>query len=511
MADQRLSLYSKKGNLLDRVQASFTFTEAINDFGNGDFTMAISDPKCTENNLSFGDYMLFEHARLGAWGGVMAPQNGQDWNDDKTITTRGFSAEFQFWRRRAPLHDLDFNDAGAVQGTDGAILKKLIRYANAEEDALLRPGKIFMGGETRRMKLRYAILGDLVSKIIERSEMEFWCTPYLEGKLLRFAVNLMPRRGRDLGYVLRERINLERPSGVHHRRDGEMVNDALVLAEGGDAPLKPTGERVHKTSRQKYGLWQGLDSVEGGSEAEAQSRANAIINETGLPQEKDKIVAIESSESHDTFRFVGLGDTVTVKKDTVVFYGSKRSYSQRKRIVAREYDSDVKKCILTMKNLFQACRQAGRWTLSNLPTSLRSRTRQHVVRDALPCSPKFFTVRNVQPPKEQSQNRTDSSGLRCLQTYALSMDVERTGIEPASGRGDRSAVRHSFAPGWWTGWEVPSTLTDNHLASRKILPAGTGSILQGERDLLVNVLVVLRYDYEPTDHSWSTTKPREGV
>lgn len=348
MAEQRVSVYSRKGVLQDRMKATFRFSEAINDIGTADFTMAIADPKCLERNLTFGNYLLLEHARLGKWAGVLAPHNGQDWNDDETITTRALSAEYQFWRRRAPLHDLDFDDAGAIQGTDGGILRRIIQYANMEEDALLRPGTIWGGGPTRRTKLRYALLGDLVAQIIERSEVDLWCEPYLDGGDLRFKVHMRPRRGVDRGYVLRERINLELPGGQHHRRDGEMVNDVLVLAEGGDAPLKPFGKRVHAVSKARYGLWQGVDSIEGENQDVAQAKANSIIFERGLPKEKDKVIAIESEESPDTFAHIGLGDQVWVKKDSVVFYGSSKSYARQARITGREYDSDAMKCILTL-------------------------------------------------------------------------------------------------------------------------------------------------------------------
>lgn len=349
MADQRLSVYSRKGILLDRLQATFTFSESLNEIGTAEFTMAISDPKCTERNLSFGNYILFEHARLGSWGGVIAPHNGQDWNSDDTITTRCLSAEYQFSRRRAPLHDLKSKIRGAIEGTEGQIMKCLIRYANMQEDTLLRPGRLFMGGPTRRTKLAYAMLNDLVAQILKRSELQFWVTPYKDGGELRFGVNLLEVRGRDRGYVMRERINMELPSGQHHRRDVEMINDALVLAEGGDAPLKPTGQWVNQVSVNKYGLWQGVDSVPGDNTAWAESRAKDIVWQSGMPKDKDKVIAIESEESPTTFANIGLGDLVTIKKDSVIFYGGKKSYSKKKQIVAREYDSDSKKCVLTME------------------------------------------------------------------------------------------------------------------------------------------------------------------
>lgn len=351
MADQRLSIFSKKGVLLDRVQASFSFTEGLNDFGTGEFTMSISDPKCTQRNLTFGNYVLFEHARLGAWAGVMAPNNGQDWNDNDTITTRCLSAEYQFWRRRAPLYDLTLDKPSkpaVIVGTEGFIVNQLLRYANVRYDMLLRPGKIYTGGGVGVMALRYAMLGELVQQVLERTPLDFWVSPAIVDGLLQFKVNLQLQRGRDLAYILRERINVEKSSGPHHRLDGEIINDVLVTAEGADAAIKPFSQQSNEQSIAEYGPWQGFDSIPGDEQLWAEMRASQIIKASGRPRNKDKIVAIESPESPKTFSFIGLGDTVTIQKDSAVFYGSRRSYSRRARIAAREYNSEIKKCILTM-------------------------------------------------------------------------------------------------------------------------------------------------------------------
>lgn len=146
MADQRFAIYSRKGALLDRINATVNLTEAVNEFGSLDFSISVRDPKATEHNLQFGNYVLFEHARLGSWGGVIASQSGMDWEDDKSITVRSLSAEYQFYRRRCPLYDVTSKVPGAVLGTYGQIMKKLIRYANAKEDTLLRPRQIDMSG-----------------------------------------------------------------------------------------------------------------------------------------------------------------------------------------------------------------------------------------------------------------------------------------------------------------------------------------------------------------------------
>jgi hypothetical protein len=282
------------------------------------------------------------------WAGVMAPDNGQDWNDDGTITTRCISAEYQFWRRRSPLYDVTLDHPHHVIGTEGEILRQLMRYANTQEDALLRPGRIYFGGRTGVMALRYSILGELILELLDRVAYDFWVAPTLVDGLLRFKVNLLPHRGRDYGFTLRERINMERPGGQHHRRDGTLCNDILVTAEGADTAIKPMVELRQKNSIRKYGLWQGVDSVPGEEQFWAEIRAAEILNKSGLPQEKDKVIAIETPESPNTFSFVNLGDTVRIQKDSVVFCGTNKSYTRQARIVAREYASDSKKCILTM-------------------------------------------------------------------------------------------------------------------------------------------------------------------
>lgn len=350
MADDRLTVYDRTGARLDTLKASFQFTEALNEFGQAEFTLAISDSKCTERNLNFGNYILYEHARLGEWTGVIAPNNGQGSNFDDTITSRCFSAEFQFNRRRAPLNDVDAGGLlGFIHGTEGEILERLIGYANLKEDALLRPGNIWKGGETRMVQLRYAMLNEPLDQVIKRSGLQFWVTPYFEKHLLRFAVHLQPARGTDTGYTLRERINMEMPGGEHHRRDGALVNDTVTGSkEGGPDSI---GEAADAASRNKYGLWEGNEYVEGDSQALAQARADAMIAAQAEVQEKDQVIAIESVESPDTFQHIGLGDVVGVQKNSVRFYDSAERYFAQGRIVSREWSNAANKCILNLEKV----------------------------------------------------------------------------------------------------------------------------------------------------------------
>lgn len=350
MADDRLSVYDRTGAMLDRLKATFQFTEALNEFGQAEFTLAVSDAKCTERNLNPGNYVLYEHVRLGQWAGVIAPNNGQGWNSDDTITTRCFSAEYQFHRRRAPLNDVDAGGLlGFIHGTEGEIIERLIGYANLKEDALLRNGNIWKGGGTRMVQLRYAMLNEPIAHILNRSGLQFWVTPYFEKKFLRFAVHLQPTRGSDSGFVLRERINMEMPGGEHHRRDGTLVNDVVTGSkEGGPDSI---GEAADMASRIKYGLWEGNEYVEGDSQAVAQARADAIIAESSDLLEKDQVAAIESVECADTFAHIGLGDVVRVQKNSVRFYGSTERYWSQGQIISREWSNAANKCILNLEKV----------------------------------------------------------------------------------------------------------------------------------------------------------------
>ena len=166
-ADYRISIWGKGGMKLCEVDATFHCLWAMAPIiGTAYFTLSTNDPKCTQENLQFGNYVLFEHQELGNWAGFITPHNQRRWSGDRQVTIPIMAIEGLFSRRRA--------GAGSpMEGSAGAVFKTLINTANAEGDIRIRfNGSIYNGGDNPGAYSRW--WGRQVKKKRDSLELYLW-------------------------------------------------------------------------------------------------------------------------------------------------------------------------------------------------------------------------------------------------------------------------------------------------------------------------------------------------
>ncbi len=344
--DYHVSLFDKSGVRLAEIDAGFHCIWTLNKVAKADFVLAISDPKCTESNLQVGNFVVFEHDRLGSWGGVIAPHDRREWTGDGTVTIRVLSAEMQFGRRRGPANQL-------FRGTAGSIYRQFIAWGNGQADMLVREGAIWMGGATHEETSRDDILLEAWQRVAERSSVDWWFEPSIgsDGKLV-FLAHLADLRGQDVGYALLEGINIETPAGTFMIEGGRAIeNDMAISGEGATVESRPRGTAKNQSSIDLYGLWQGSDTSEATTPETLTSQAQEHVNTLGFPQKRFKITAIESPERTDTFAHIGMGDVIALRLSSVGFYAGEIGYEGNVRIVSREYDTNIDKVILVQEEV----------------------------------------------------------------------------------------------------------------------------------------------------------------
>jgi hypothetical protein len=341
-APYRLRVFDRQGVSKADIDATFHCIWTDLGLGSAFFTMSTNDPKCTQENLQFGNYVLFEHAELGNWAGVIAPHNQRRWNGNKQVTIPVMAAEYQFSRRRAPA-------AGSYTGTAGTLFLQFCRWANQAEDALIRyGGYIWGGGPTSPIDATGQMLDAAMATVIAASPVSWWFDPQIDSKSGRliFNANLAPRRGSNKGYILKEGFNIETPAGDFYVEDGDLVNDEAVLGAGAAISARPAGIALSPLSIGKYGLWQGIDTVSSSYTGTAQNMADGRIATSAEPSQKFMLTALESEESPDTFQKIGVGDIVTVDLFSIGFYHGSNGVQANARIISREYSTEENKVIL---------------------------------------------------------------------------------------------------------------------------------------------------------------------
>lgn len=342
--DYHISLFDMSGARLAEIDASFHCIWTLNKISKADFQLAISDPKCTEEFLQFGNFVVFEHARLGMWGGVITPDDRREWSGNGKVTVRALSAEKQLGRRRGPANQV-------FQGTAGSIYRQFIAYGNTQGDMLVREGDIWTGGGTHQETSRDDILLEAWQRVQKRSGVDWWFEPSIDDNgRLTFLAHLAQVRGSVSGYVLQEGINIETPIDTFMIEGGRAIeNDVVISGEGATVESRPRGRALNQASIDTYGLWQGSDSSEAEVVATLTSQAQERVGVYGLPQRRFKLTAFECPERPDTFSHVSLGDIVGLHLHSVGFYGGQTGYEGNCRITSCEYDTDADKVILVQE------------------------------------------------------------------------------------------------------------------------------------------------------------------
>jgi hypothetical protein len=346
-ADYRLSLFNRQGMYIDELDASFHCIWMAGDIGKADFTMSTSDEKCTKANLNFGNYVLFEHKRLGNWCGIICPHDPRRWSGQGQVTIQVISVEYQFNRRRA-------SGAGAFSGSAGAIFTQMCNLANQKYDALIRfsdGSNIWGGGPDIPVTLNNQLMSDVMATVDKIQPVDWWFEPRVVNNVLTLAAHLQKQMGTSKGYALLEGTNIETPTGDFYSEEGDIINDDLALGSGVAQSDRPEGRAISQPSIDQYGLWEGVEGVTDADAGNTQGVADSKILNSSQPVSKIMLTAIESEESPDTFANIGTGDIVTANLYSVGFYSNSKGIFANVRILSREYSTDVNKVILVSQVL----------------------------------------------------------------------------------------------------------------------------------------------------------------
>ncbi len=349
--DYRVTVFDRNGVPLAELDVEFHCVWADNEQGPGDFVISARyDPKCAPHIIKPGNYVVFDHAHHGSWGGVIMPHDDISLSGNGELTVRMREASIQFARRRAPLYNFEGGNI-VLQGPASAVLKTMIHWCNLKQDTRLREGDINAGDKQTQLKLVNAMWSDLLDKFIKRNKVRVWTEPARdEQNLLIFKVNAAKRAvtNPDAYYPLQEDINIETPSGEFYRRGNELKNDILYMNEAADDGGYLEYIAEDSPSQEEYGLWQWTETFGTDEAAALEEMATSELEKNSQLREKPILTAIESEESPDTFLHLRNGARIRVLIHSVGLWYGDRGASVFGNIATREVStSQGKRCILT--------------------------------------------------------------------------------------------------------------------------------------------------------------------
>jgi hypothetical protein len=336
----RVIVGDKAGSQLAELSADIgPISWRLNKVGKVTFSLAVTDPKATQDNLKYGNKLLIQFSNgLPNWGGVIDPP--RKW-DGSRISVTAYTAAYLF-KYRITGKNKTFSGA-----TVGAIFQALINETNADEDTGVQIGSIYAGGTGHGPEYHYKNLLDIFQKSLAAgmSTSDFDFVPTLVNGKIVFTANFYESKGIDkTNFALVDGANITKLRLIEQ---GPIVNDWDLAGKGtGWGAERITASDQNIESISSYGLRQGSKVYSDVSiQGTLDDHAANLLDEFETPFNIFEIEAADKKPGK--FADYDLGDTITLMAPDYGFGGIKTTV----RILARSFDPDSGLCDLVVQEV----------------------------------------------------------------------------------------------------------------------------------------------------------------
>lgn len=338
-----LTIYDRDGNALDEmngIQAVRSWQLPANGnmgIGVAVFDVPLSDRKLTRANFQLGNRIVLDHSRAGLWAGYLwCDPDGEQWSTGNGVVTfRAYTLERMFAQRA-------FRDANQIKTVSaGAAFAQTIGLLNAVSDTGITVGSIDGTGTPINWPNGHMMANEWVKMLVARSGQEFGIDPVFSGNTLMFKANWYALRGQDRDFWLAEGKNVEWNTMPAMRRQGTIVNHAIVEAFKPNGEARNTGDYLDTASAASYGLAEMLY----GTPTMAQSTQGEAAAQVITHSQPRTTIYPTVLDVDNTFDYCGLGDRLPVDFPSLDYEGLTGRWI---RILAKSFDDAVGKMELTV-------------------------------------------------------------------------------------------------------------------------------------------------------------------
>jgi hypothetical protein len=324
-----VTVFSRNGTPLADLRTSVTRSWVLNGIGRAEFMLATNDPKCTRENIEFGNLVLVQHETLPDWIGVI--HTPRQWFAGAVLVTAYEIIKITQWRR-TPENQM-------LTGTAGQIFSQLIDIANSRVDTRLRSAVVSGDGTSRQETLSDSVWAH-INRVRRRSNNDWLVNSgFIAGRL---AANMTWRAmaGDAPLQSLVEGYNIEFPQ-TPLAEDGEIYNDVLGQGEATTSGERIFSNAIAQDSISRFGLREIKKLFDGNSEqATLDTNTMAEAARVSRPIATSSLVALNVGQ---TFAACKLGNTLNVQFRTVGFGGSGTGYTANVRIYGMRYADNTGK------------------------------------------------------------------------------------------------------------------------------------------------------------------------
>ncbi len=304
----------------------------LNRPGQVKFSLAVTDPKATEENLRPGNRVLIQFANgLPDWGGVLDLPRA--WRDGR-IECNAYTLEYLLQFR---LTDRSTTFDGAPVG---AIFRRVLMEMEAVQPEGVELGQVWYGGLPHYPRYHYKSVWQVMESIRRMEQCDIVFQPELRGGRIIFLAHLQERWGTDKSatHALVEGANI---AGLTYEEQGPLINSAVCAGAG----TTWTNERAviraeDAESIQRYGLRERLDVYPDVTyQATLEMHARVRLAQA-QPLQRFGLSVLDAPPAR--FRDYDIGDILLLEAS--VAWG----YRGKIRIIGREFRPSSGDCILAV-------------------------------------------------------------------------------------------------------------------------------------------------------------------
>lgn len=331
----RVRVFNIRGEALAEFKATVDRSYAIGDEARAQFTYPTRKTDVVNDDvLRWGNWLMVENSVLPTWIGVI--DQPREWST-RSVTVSAYGPEHVLgWR-------IASNSEEVLTGPAGRIFAHLITRANRPEQTVIRVGNIWKGGEKHQVTINPSPISEYLKKLWEDSGDDYAWAPAItgEGRLI-IRAHWLKRLGVDTTILLHEGNgggNIE-AAGRIMTEDGPIVNEVYAYGEGQTWQSKPAVKVKKPASIGRYGLRQ-LGQEYSGVTSDSALIANAKqkLKEFAKPT---RTFALNALNVGDTFKYLRLGNVLTVQFQNAGFTGGQIAYESQVRIIGMRYNPATK-------------------------------------------------------------------------------------------------------------------------------------------------------------------------
>lgn len=303
----RVRIFGRDGIALCDLRVTVERTWTINDEGEAEFDIVLSDPNCREDYLRFGNWLLVENDKLEPWVGMIdVPLAFKR----RMAHVTAYTPDRQFIYRTV-MRQL------VLSGKSGFIFNEVLNMTNRAEQTVIAAGNIWMGGnDLPKENMCGDHLRDYLIGLYTAANAEVSFRPVVTNGQLTIYADWQRKIGESTVFELAEGYNLEDIDDPL-RFQNAFHNELWGYGSGSGAADRPLATIRDPESAGKYGLRQGNVSYENYNDVGSVTAAlKNQINLERLPLTVHQLAVLDVGETWNRLR---MGNSYQVRQQLAGF------------------------------------------------------------------------------------------------------------------------------------------------------------------------------------------------